>query len=154
MSTTTIPQIFVVLVAIVAFLGALAATAGTTHTNVANQLRTLIAEFHKLNWSNREERERVLNHLEVLQKQIYYFADRVKICKRIHMFSYAAVALVFLLVTLALFDSGLQVFLLAAGMCLFLFVITAMRIKELMIGEDTIQIAVDEVLNIKLDGPV
>ncbi len=147
------PPIFAVLVAMVAFLGALASTSGTTHTNVANQLRKLIEEFHNLNLSNQEERERAQHHLQVLQVQIKHFLERTIICKRIHIFSYCSVSLPLVFVPFAISDSPLQVMFLAGGMLIILLSITWMRIKELTIGGDTIQIAADEVLDTRLEIP-
>ncbi len=69
------------------------------------------------------------------------------------MFSYCSVVLTFLFVSFALSDSAMEMVVLAIGMLFILVVITGMRLQELRIGGDTVQIAVDEVLDIRLDTP-
>lgn len=152
-SVFEIPRILATLVAIVAFFGAFASTSGTTHTNVANQLRTLIVEFHKWNLSKEDERHKAVHHLQVLQAQIEHFANRVNKCRLIHMFSYGALTLTSLFIPVAILGWSSQIVSLVLSILVFLVVMTCMRIQELRLGHSTIQIAVDEVLDVHLDLP-
>ena len=144
------------LVAVAALLGSLASTAGNTHTAVANQLRLLIAEFHKWNLAESEDRVRALHHLEVLQTQIYYFLKRARTCAYIHMLNYAALCAGFSLVPLTpivSFLSPLGVALLSMLLIVVL-VMAIFRIRELSLGNTTIELASTEVLDIQFEKPM
>lgn len=142
------------LLAIAALFGSLASTSGTTHTNVANQLRLLIAEFHKFNLVREEDRKLASHHLEVLQKQIHYFAIRVQNCQLVHAISYVALNVSFFLIPFALREPDLPIkiiFYVFEGVLMF---ITSIRLKELGMGATAIQIAATEVLDIRLHVPI
>ena len=69
------------------------------------------------------------------------------------MFSYGALTLTSLFIPVAILGWSSQIVSLVLSILVFLVVMTCMRIQELRLGHSTIQIAVDEVLDVHLDLP-